>query len=96
MPRARGSVPGTRGEHRVVFYGLSTCIWCKRTRKFLEDQGVAFDYIYVDLLHGQDRDEVKAQVRQWNPSISFPTVIVDDAQCVVGYKTERLKEVLGL
>ena len=96
MPDARGSVPGPHDEHHTVFYGLSTCVWCKRTRQFLEDQGVTFDYVYVDLLKGWEREEAKDQVRPWNPAVSFPTVIVDDSQCVVGYKPEKLKEALGL
>ena len=96
MTETRGSVPGSHNEHHIVFYGLSTCIWCKRTRQFLESEGVSFEYVYVDLTHGQEREEVLAQVRQWNPATSFPTVVVDDAQCVVGYKPDQLKEILGL
>ena len=95
MPEARGSIAGSHDEHKTVFYGLSTCIWCKRTRRFLESQGVKFDYVYVDLLRGQEREEVVEQVRRWNPAVSFPTVVIDD-KCVVGYKPEKLKEALGL
>jgi glutaredoxin len=96
MAEARGSIPGRRDEHTIVFYGLSTCIWCKRTRKFLESQEVKFDYVYVDLLQGQEREEAVEQVRCWNPAVSFPTLVVDDARCVVGYKPEEIKEALGL
>lgn len=96
MPEARGSMPGPRDKHHTVFYGLSTCIWCRRTRQFLEDQGVAFDYIYVDLLRGQEREEAVTQIRRWNPATSFPTIVIDDSRCVVGYKPEKLKEALGL
>jgi hypothetical protein len=35
-------------------------------------------------------------VRRWNPATSFPTIVVDDSKSVVGYKTEELKEALGL
>ena len=96
MTEAKGHIDGPRNEHQITFYGLSTCIWCKRTREFLEDNGVDFDFVYVDLFHGQDREELVAQIRRWNPSTSFPTIVVDDAQCVVGYKPDRLKEVLGI
>ncbi len=96
MPEKKGSVPGRHDKHHVVFYGISTCVWCKRTRRFLEDQGIAFDYIYMDLLSGQEREEVLAQVRRWNPAVSFPTVVVGDSRCVVGYRPEKIKEVLGL
>jgi glutaredoxin-like protein NrdH len=96
MPEKKGSVPGRHNEHRTIFYGLSTCVWCKRTRRFLEDQGIAFDYIYVDLLSGQEREEVLTRVRRWNLKTSFPTIVVDDSRCVVGYKPEQIKEALGL
>ncbi len=96
MPEAKGSIPGPHNEHHTVFYGLSTCVWCRRTRQFLEDQGVKFDYVYVDLLKGQEREEAIEQVRSWNSAVSFPTVVVGDEQCVVGYKPEKLKEALRL
>jgi len=79
-----------------VFYGLSTCIWCRRTRQFLEDQEVEFDFVYVDLLKGQERAEAIEQIRFWNSAVSFPTIVVDDSQCMVGYKPEKIQEVLGL
>ena len=96
MPQKKGKVPGRHDEHHVAFYGISTCIWCKRTRKFLEDQGVAFDYVYLDLLSGQEREETLAQVRRWNPAVSFPILVVDDSKCVIGYRPESIKEALGL
>ncbi len=96
MPAEKGSVPGRHDKHHVAFYGISTCVWCKRTRRFLEEQGVAFDYVYVDLIPGREREEVMGRVRQWNPRASFPTLVVDGSRCVVGYRPEEIKEVLGL
>jgi glutaredoxin-like protein NrdH len=94
--QAQGHVSGAHDEHEVVFYGLSTCIWCKRTRNFLESQEVAFDYTYVDLLQGQEKKDAIAQVRRWNRSVSFPTIVIDGQQCVVGFKQDQLQEALGL
>ena len=96
MPQARGTVEGPRNRHRTVFYGLSTCIWCRRTRQFLEQQGVQFDYTYVDLLSGAERENVIAEVRKWNPKASFPTIVVDDARVVVGFRKEDLKKVIEI
>ncbi len=96
MTQATGKVAGDHQTHQVAFYGLSTCIWCKRTRQFLEDQDVPFDFVYVDLLQGTEREEAVAQVRRWNPAASFPTVVVDEEECVVGFKPEELKRVLEL
>ncbi len=96
MSDSRGSITGSRCEREVIFYGLSTCIWCRRTRQFLEEQDVAFDFVYVDLLKGQERKEAVEQIRRWNRAVSFPTIVLDGEQCVVGYKPDQLKEVLGL
>jgi glutaredoxin-like protein NrdH len=96
MASAKGNVEGSNSKHRTVFYGLSTCVWCKRTRQFLEDADVSFDFFYVDLLQGADRQEVLERIRPWNPSLSFPTVVVDDAESVIGYKPAALQEALGL
>jgi glutaredoxin len=96
MAEARGSISGSHDERTVTFYGLSTCVWCKRTRQLLEENDVAFDFIYVDLLQGQERKETIEQVREWNRAASFPTVVVNDEECIVGYKPDEIKEALGL
>ena len=96
MAETRGSVTGVHQEHKIKFYGLSTCIWCRKTRQFLEDESVAFDFVYVDLLEGDERETVKDEIREWNPRVSFPTIVIDGTQCVIGFKTDELKQVLGL
>jgi glutaredoxin-like protein NrdH len=82
--------------HDVVMYGLSTCVWCKKMRELLESEGVEFELVYVDKLEGAARDEAVEHVSRWNPSVSFPTVVVDDARSVNGYRPDEVKEVLGL
>jgi glutaredoxin-like protein NrdH len=81
---------------KVMLYALSTCAWCKKTRRLLDENNVEYDYVYVDLLKGYERDQVLETVRKWNPRCTFPTVVVDDAEVVAGFKEERLREVLGL
>ena len=91
--QARGSVDGRGGRPRVKFYGLSTCVWCRRTRQFLEDEGVPFDYVYVDLLDDDEQEQVMEEVRRWNPAESFPTLVLE-GRCIVGYRPEEIKEAL--
>jgi glutaredoxin len=96
MSDARGTIDGSASDHRILFYGLSTCVWCKRTREFLEESGVGFDYVYVDLLEGDERAEAIEEIKRVNPKTNFPTVVVDGGVAVVGYDPDRLKEALGL
>ena len=81
---------------RVMLYALSTCGWCKKTRAFLDENDVEYEYEYVDLLTGSERDRVMAEVRKWNPRGSFPTVVIDEKETVVGFKEDQLRKVLGL
>ena len=75
-------------------YALSTCIWCKKTRELLTALGVSFDYIYVDLLKGEDRSKAIEQVKHYNPSTSFPTLVIGD-KSIVGFREKEIREALG-
>ncbi|MBN1583178.1 MAG: glutaredoxin family protein [Anaerolineae bacterium] len=81
---------------QVHLYALSTCGWCRKARHFLEDNDIEHECTYVDQLKGAERDEVMRIVRQWNPKGSFPTIVVADTEVIVGFKEDRLREVLEL
>lgn len=87
--------PGTNKNHKVTFYGLSTCGWCRKTREYLDQHSIDYDWIYVDQTTGDERNEVVARVRELNPRGSYPTVEID-GQVVVGYDEEELADLLGL
>jgi len=79
---------------KITLYALSTCIWCKKTKELLSSRGVAFDYIYVDLLKGTERQEAIDQVKRFNPSSSFPTLIIGESKCIIGFREKDIKEAL--
>jgi len=86
------------GENKgkIILYALSTCGWCKKTKEFLNSLGVEFSYIFVDLLEEQEKEEIMEDVIKWNPRRSFPTIVINDEKCIVGYKEDQIKEALGL
>ncbi len=77
---------------KVMLYALSTCGWCKRTKELLREIGVEFDYTYVDLLEGKEQDEAMNTVERFNPSGSFPTLVINDKKCIVGFKEQEIRE----
>lgn len=79
---------------KVFLYALSTCIHCKNTKKFLESNNIDFDYVYVDKLSGQEKEDVLNQVKKHNPKLSFPTLIIDDSKVIVGFKKDEILEAL--
>ena len=80
---------------KVVLFALSTCVWCKRTKKLLTDIGIDYSYIFVDHLDRKTRDEVEEEIRKWNPRCSFPTLVINDDRCIVGYQEDEIKEAFG-
>jgi len=88
-------VPG-ENHGKVVIYALSTCGWCRKTKQFLKEQGVEYSYVDVDLLQGEDREKVVSEVERWNPSLSFPTIVVNDTICIVGFDEKKLRETLKI
>lgn len=80
---------------KIILYALSTCIWCKKIKDFLSSKNIAFDYIYVDLLKGEERTQAINDVKRYNPSTSFPTLVINE-KAIIGFREKEIKEALGL
>lgn len=80
---------------RIVLYALSTCAWCRKTKRLLQELNLGYDYVDVDLLTGEDSREAKSTVSRWNPGGSYPTLVIDDARCIVGYNEDELRKLAG-
>jgi glutaredoxin-like protein NrdH len=83
-----------KNKGHVVLYALSTCAWCKKTKKLLNNMGVEYYYVDTDLLKGEELDKTVKKIKEWNPRCSFPTMVINDDTCIVGYDEARIKEVL--
>lgn len=80
----------------VILYALSTCVHCRHTREYLEKNNIEFNCTYVDKLSGQDRDAALEKIREVNPRLSFPTMIVGPGNTVViGFNPEAIQEALA-
>ncbi|MEO0073287.1 MAG: glutaredoxin family protein [candidate division WOR-3 bacterium] len=86
---------GSRTGHRVVLFALSTCGWCRRAKELLDQNDIAYDYIFVDQTTGEEREQVVKRVRELNPRGSYPTIEID-GEVVVGFDEERIRELLEL
>jgi glutaredoxin len=87
-------VDGRESAH-ILIYALSTCGWCRKTKNLLDELGVAYDYVDVDLLTGTDYTDAREEISKWNPACSFPTIVVNDEECLVGFQEEKLRKLLA-
>jgi glutaredoxin len=85
----------TTGKPAAKLYTLSTCSHCKKTKKFLDECYVNYDFTDVDLLTGDERTQIIEEVKRLNKECSFPTIIIGE-KVIVGYKEDKIKEALGL
>ena len=89
-------VPGENKKHKVLMYALSTCAWCKRARRFLNENKVEYEYVDVDLCSAEEKENISKEILSKGGSLSYPTILVDDKILITGFRKDKLKEVLDL
>jgi glutaredoxin-like protein NrdH len=87
-------VRGKNNKHKVLLYAISTCVWCRRAKKFLTENNIEYEYVDVDLCSKEDREKIRETIMSRGGRLSYPTVIVDDRILVMGFDEGRLREVL--
>ena len=65
-------------KDNVILYTLSTCVWCKKTKKYLNELGIEYSYIDVDLLEADEKEEVLKKIKKFVSANSFPITIIND------------------
>ena len=85
------------GENKgdITLYALSTCGWCKKTKGLLNDLNAQYSYVDVDQLEESDRNEALDKIREWNPKCTFPTMVINNNTCIIGFKEDETREALA-
>ena len=76
----------------IKLFALSTCIWCGKTKKLLNELGVEYDCIDVDLLEDDEQQEALKEIRKYNPAGGFPTMVIDSKECIVGFDESKIRD----
>lgn len=84
-----------RQQQEIRLVTLSTCFFCNTVKRMLDDAGFNYSYTDLDLLPEEARNEQLAEIKKFNPKVSFPIVIIGNI-AIVGYQEERIKEELGI
>jgi len=89
-------VSGKNNKHKVFVYALSTCVWCKMTKQYLNDNNIEYEYVNVDLYSEEDKQKIHETIQSKGGTLSYPTTIVDDNIVITGFRKDKLKEALEI
>ena len=79
---------------KVTIYALSTCLWCKKTKKYFEDRKVEFETVDYDKQDEARQEELMAEMRAAGGTGSFPFVKIGGAS-TQGYDPEEFEKLVN-
>jgi glutaredoxin len=88
-------VEGEKGaEQNIIVFTLSTCMWCKKCKRFLDDRKLKYGYIDIDKIDREDKSKILDYLKTKNrPRISYPFLLCKKGH-VVGYNPNKYEELL--
>ena len=89
-------VSGRNNKHKVFVYALSTCAWCKQTKKFLKENEIEYEYVDVDLCDEEDQEKVSKDILSKGGRLSYPAIIIDNKIVINGFHVDKIKEALEI
>ena len=89
-------VSGRNNKHKVFVYALSTCAWCKQTKKFLKENEIEPEYVDVDLCDEEDQEKVRKDFMSKVGRLSYPAIIIDSKILINGFHVDKIKEALEI
>ena len=78
---------------KVNMYTLSTCPWCRKTKKFFAERNIPFTYVDYDLADEATQEKISQELDAAGAT-GFPFVKIGD-EVIVGYRPERYLSALG-
>ncbi|MDH5779808.1 MAG: glutaredoxin family protein [Candidatus Bathyarchaeota archaeon] len=89
-------VPAKNNKHRVFMYAISTCAWCRRAKRFLEDNKIEYEYVDIDLCSWEDREKIRRDILSRGGRLSYPTIIVDNKIMITGFQEHKIRGALEI
>jgi glutaredoxin len=78
----------------VFVYALSTCPWCRKTKQWFEDNKIAYGFVDVDTLAGEEQDAAADKAYELSGGRRFPVVVIN-GKAVVGFNPAKFLEHLN-
>ena len=79
---------------KVTMYTVSTCPWCRKTKKFFSDHDIPFEFTDYDLADEVTQSKINDEMDAAGAD-GFPFVMIGD-KIIVGYQPDVYARLLGL
>ncbi len=88
-------ISGEKDDRDVKVFTISTCAWCKKVKKLLKSLDVEYEYIDIDQIEGDEKKEVKDELKEYNSKMSCPTMVIDEGEeVIIGFKEDEIRGAL--
>ncbi len=77
----------------IKIYAVTTCPYCKRTLKFLRENGLEPDVLFLDELDIESREMAMREIYSYAGMYAVPVVVYGDT-VIVGYDHEKLEKLV--
>ena len=82
-------------EKDVRIFTLSTCFYCNKLKKILDENSISYQFTDIDLMPEDQRRSFLEELQKYNEKKSFPVVIVGN-KAIVGFQEQVIREELGI
>lgn len=77
-------------KRKIILYGAQWCADCRRSKDFLDQKGVEYDYIDID-----EDPNAAVEVERINKGLQvIPTIVFPDGEVLVEPSNEELEKAL--
>lgn len=77
----------------IMLFSLSTCMWCHKTIDLLNELGVEYGHVIVDLLDEEaDQQEVYEEIGKFSENVGFPVLIIDNEKAIIGFNEADIRD----
>ncbi|MHA2368592.1 MAG: glutaredoxin family protein [Candidatus Hodarchaeales archaeon] len=96
IPGTPVKVEGSNQLHEIFMFAISTCQWCKKGKRWLNDNGYAYTYLDIDSLKLEVKEDLKSNLRkEFNTRLTFPFLIIDRANFHAGFSSSDWEALLS-
>jgi glutaredoxin len=90
-------VEGSRdGSKDIFLYAISTCMWCKLGKSWLNDRGYEYRYLDIDKLPVEEKNQIKQDLgKLTGDTPSFPFLVIEGGKWHSGYDSDTWEELLN-